>query len=33
MNENFSYQTAVFAGGCFWGVEYLMRQARGVLDV
>lgn len=33
MNGNFSYQTAVFAGGCFWGVEHLMRQARGVLDV
>ncbi|MBO7238441.1 MAG: peptide-methionine (S)-S-oxide reductase MsrA [Elusimicrobiaceae bacterium] len=29
---NFSKQ-AVFAGGCFWGVEHLMQTARGVLDV
>ncbi len=24
---------AIFAGGCFWGVEYLMEQAEGVLSV
>lgn len=25
--------TAIFAGGCFWGVEYYLEQAPGVLDV
>ena len=24
--------TAIFAGGCFWGVEYYMQQADGVLE-
>jgi len=27
------YGTAVFAGGCFWGVEYYMQQAPGVVSV
>lgn len=26
-------QSAYFAGGCFWGVEHLMQQLDGVLDV
>lgn len=27
------YETAVFAGGCFWGVEHLLKNHRGVQDV
>ena len=27
------YDVAIFAGGCFWGVEELIRQVDGVLDV
>ena len=26
-------ETAIFAGGCFWGVEYFMEQEKGVIDV
>ena len=26
-------QTATFAGGCFWGVEYLFEHVTGVIDV
>lgn len=26
-------ETAIFAGGCFWGVEYYMQQIPGVLSV
>ena len=25
------FQKAVFAGGCFWGVEYFLQQAKGVI--
>jgi peptide methionine sulfoxide reductase msrA/msrB len=27
------YGTAIFAGGCFWGVEYFMQKAAGVITV
>lgn len=30
---NGKYQTAVFAGGCFWGVEAVFEHVRGVTDV
>jgi peptide methionine sulfoxide reductase msrA/msrB len=28
-----TYGTAIFAGGCFWGVEYYMQRAPGVVSV
>jgi len=28
-----TYGTAIFAGGCFWGVEYFMQRAPGVVSV
>ncbi len=28
-----SKETAIFGGGCFWGVEYMMQQQPGVLSV
>ncbi len=27
------YGTAIFAGGCFWGVEYFLQKAEGVISV
>ena len=26
-------ETAIFAGGCFWGVEYYLKQLPGVINV
>jgi peptide methionine sulfoxide reductase msrA/msrB len=31
LNTKERYQRAIFAGGCFWGVEYLMKQLPGVI--
>ena len=32
MNDQTATQTAYLAGGCFWGMEELMRQIPGVLE-
>lgn len=31
-DKNTEYETAYFAGGCFWGVEYYMASAPGVVS-
>lgn len=33
MPDNFKLQTAYLAGGCFWGMEDLVRQIPGVLGI
>jgi peptide methionine sulfoxide reductase msrA/msrB len=32
MGKRIEAQTAVFAGGCFWGIEEGMRRAKGVIE-
>lgn len=32
-NASSAHDTAIFAGGCFWGVEYYMKQIPGVQSV
>ncbi len=32
-SESAQQETAYFAGGCFWGVEYFLEQVPGVVDV
>lgn len=32
-NQKPHLETAYFAGGCFWGVEYMMKKMNGVVDV
>lgn len=32
-NQQTNIETAIFAGGCFWGVEYYMKQLPGILSV
>ena len=32
-NRETRFDTAIFAGGCFWGVEYYMQKAKGVKTV
>ena len=30
-NTNEGYQRAIFAGGCFWGIEHLIKQLPGII--
>ncbi len=32
MENKGNTETAIFAGGCFWGIEHLMQRVKGVID-
>jgi len=32
MSESNTYKRAVFASGCYWGTEYYLQQAEGVIE-
>ena len=32
MSESKEYARALFASGCYWGTEYYMQQAEGVIE-
>jgi peptide methionine sulfoxide reductase msrA/msrB len=29
-HTTFTFETVIFAGGCFWGIEYYLQKAKGV---
>lgn len=33
LNAKEKQESAIFAGGCFWGVEHLLQQRKGVISV
>lgn len=33
LGSNSKTETAIFAGGCFWGIEYLMKQLPGIISI
>ncbi len=33
VGSNSKTETAIFAGGCFWGAEYLMKQLPGIISI
>ncbi|MBM4157184.1 MAG: bifunctional methionine sulfoxide reductase B/A protein [Ignavibacteria bacterium] len=31
-SDSVQYETAIFAGGCFWGIEYLLKNSKGIIS-